>query len=93
MAEKTFKAEIPGKDESAASQNVQQADQSNSVAEERTSHESRYAEPEPQPEPAAPAVQEAAPAPVVEPPAPEPVAQPAAEPAPANNGAAAANEG
>ncbi len=94
VAEKTFKAEIPGKDEPAASQNTQQADQANSAAEERSSHESRYVEPEPQPEPAAPAVQEAVPAPAVEPSAPEPVAQPAAEPAPAaNSGAAAAAEG
>ena len=93
VAEKTFKAEIPGKDEPATAQNSQQSAQENSAAEEKTSHESRYTEPEPQPEATAPAQQEAAPAPVVEPPAPEPAAQPAAESAPANNGAAAANEG
>ena len=89
VAEKTFKAEIPGKDEPAAAQNSQQAAPEKSAPEAETRHESRYTEPEPQPEPAAPAVQEAAPAPAVEPPAPEPAAQPAAEPAPATDGGAA----
>ncbi len=89
VAEKTFTAEIPGKDE-PAQQQVQQSNQNDSV-EENTVQKREYTAPEPQPEAAAP-VEVPAPAPA-EVPAPEPVAQPAAEPAPANNGAATAAEG